>query len=152
MIHKAPLRRGTKGIYALAICLTLNGVLFNVTADADPTDFDSSHCKSALIAGDYTSAAKSCPAEAEATLNMVKGSRLTGDSRADALGIAAIQMELASFAESRDGIASDAARAPHSLAEAKRLIYEALQTCKSAKCRNAMQQRADRIDSESATP
>jgi hypothetical protein len=152
MIGKAPLRRGTKSSSALAICLTLNAAVFCIPANADPTDFDSSRCKSALLASDYASAARLCSAEAEATLNMVKASHLTGDSRADALGIAAIQMELAFFAQSHDGIASDAAKALHSLAEAKRLIRDALQTCKSAKCRSAMQHRADRIDSESATP
>jgi hypothetical protein len=80
-------------------------------------------------------------------LGTVKKSHLTGDSKADALGIAAIQMQLASIAQSRDGIASDAAKAPYSLKEAKRLIHRALKSCMSAKCRNAMQHEADRIDS-----
>src|SRR5580704_119733 len=120
--------RSPKCLGAVAMWLTLSAVAASNPLVAGATDFDSSHCKSAFAAGDYASAAKYCRGEAEAMLDTIKKSHLTGDSEADALGIAAIQMQLASVAQSRDGIASDAAQAPNSLNEAKRLINQALKT------------------------
>ena len=136
-----------KSFCALATALILSVVALGKSAIADPTDFDSSPCKSAFVAGNYSSAAKNCRTEAEATLNMVNNSHLKGDSRADALGIAAIQMQLTSVAQTRDGIASDAAQASRFASEAKRLIHEALQSCASDKCRDTMRREADRIES-----
>jgi hypothetical protein len=139
--------RNLKSLCAVALWFILSGITSSQPLAARADDFDSSRCKAAFAAGDYASAAKDCHAEAEATLNAVKKSHLTGDSRADALGIAAIQMELASAAESRDGIPSDAARAPDSLNEAKLLIHQALKSCTTVKCRDRTQHAADRIDS-----
>ena len=139
--------RSLKSLCAVSIWLALTAVAASNPSIVGATDFDSSHCKSAFTAGHYTSAAKSCRAEAEATLDTVKKSHLTGDAKADTLGIAAIQMQLASVAQSRNGIASDEAQAPNSLNEAKRLINSALKSCTSAKCRNSMQRGADRIES-----
>lgn len=131
----------------MRIPLTLIVVVLATTpAIADPTDFDSSSCRAAFAAGDYSAAVKDCRAAAEATLDKVKKSRLTGDSRADALGIAAIQFQLTAIAQARDGVTSDAARAAHSLDEAQSLIQAALRSCKSAKCHTTMQQEAGRIE------
>lgn len=130
-----------------AATLILGVFALGTSAIADPTDFDASPCKSAFAAGNYSAAAKYCRTEAQATLNMVNNSHLKGDSKADALGIAAIQMQLTAVAQTRDGIALDAAQASRFLSAAKRLIHEALQSCASDKCRSAMQREADRIES-----
>lgn len=149
MVHLR-LRRGRAIRYLsiVAIWLCLSAACASKATVASARDFDSSHCKSAFATAEYASAAKYCRAEAEATLDNVKKSHLTGDSKADALGIAAIQMQLASVAQSRDGIAADAAKAPDSLNEARTLIHQALKSCTSNKCREAMQRAADRIDSQ----
>jgi hypothetical protein len=133
---------------AVAVWLILSSATLSHTSDASSIgDFDTSQCKSTFAAHDYASAAKECRSEAAAILNALKQSQLTGDSRADALGIAAIQMLLASVAQSRDRISSDAAQAANSLNEAKRLINQALKSCTSATCRDKMEREAERIDS-----
>jgi hypothetical protein len=136
--------------YAVTMCLTLGSVATSDPAVARADDFDSSHCKSAFAAGDYASATKYCRAEAETMLNKVSEKHLQGDQKAYTLGIAAIQMELLSAAQSRTGVASDGAQAPRTLNEARRLIHAAINSCQSTKCRDAMQHTANRIDSDGA--
>jgi hypothetical protein len=148
MVDEEPLHCSVmKSPWVLAIAAIVSIAPLCKSAIADPTNFDSSHCKSAFAARDYASAAKYCRAEAQATLKKVSGQHLQGDQKAYILGIAAIQMELLSAAQSR----TDAAEAPQTLNEAKRLIHTAINSCQSSKCRDAMQHTANRIESEGTT-
>jgi hypothetical protein len=132
----------------LAFWLGLSATNVSKPTAASAQNIDSSHCKAAFASAEYASAAKYCRAEAQATLDNLKKSHLTGDSKAETLGIAALQMRLASVAQSRDGISADAAKASDSLNEARTLIHQALKSCTSNKCRDAMQRGSDRIDSQ----
>ena len=75
-----------KCLSIVALWLGLSAASVSKPTVASAQDIDSSHCKAAFESAEYILAAKYCRADAQATLDSIKKSHLTGDSKAESLG------------------------------------------------------------------